>query len=161
MSEPRFDFQLTAPCSKDWSELDGDERSRHCAECQLDVLNLSALTRAEGEAHLEAHRGGRTCLFFLRHPDGRIVTTDDPVPVARRPRRSWWRRVAAGFAAMGVGLLPSCFQTQCEEAPEEACPEPVVPEEAQEGEHDYEMLAELGGYWADLGVMEYVGDDEP
>jgi hypothetical protein len=72
---------VSSPCSADWGAMHGDERVRRCAQCELDVFNLSELTRAEAQALVRA-RDGRLCVRFFRREDGTVVTKDCPVGLA-------------------------------------------------------------------------------
>src|SRR3954469_19985825 len=40
-------IQVASPCTADWSQMTGDDRTRHCGACQKNVYNLSGMTRAE------------------------------------------------------------------------------------------------------------------
>lgn len=94
---------IERPCPKQWSELVGDERRRHCDQCQLQVTNLSALTRAEGEAFL-ASRTGRVCVTYVPAAGGGAR------PLAARRSRGFASSLAR-LAAAGLGilaLLPGC-----------------------------------------------------
>ena len=62
-------IKIASPCKANWEQMAGDERVRHCAECNLDVYNLSAMTRREVE-HLVQEREGRLCARFYRRADG-------------------------------------------------------------------------------------------
>src|SRR5262245_24545285 len=91
--------QIAKPCSANWAEMSGDERTRRCALCSLDVYDLSQMTRAEAETLL-AERTGRTCVRLWRRADGTVITADCPVGV-----RAAWRKVrwaAAAVLAAGV-----------------------------------------------------------
>lgn len=56
----------------------GDERVRHCSECNLNVYNLSAMTEREVKKLIEANRGQRLCARFYRRSDGTVLTQDCP-----------------------------------------------------------------------------------
>lgn len=98
--------RIAKPCTADWNAMQGDDRVRHCGQCDLDVYDLSAMRRTEAESFLAERLGkGRTCVRFHRRADGRLLTRDCPVGV-----RAAWRRVAwaasalaaAGFAAAAM-----------------------------------------------------------
>jgi hypothetical protein len=79
--------RIASPCKANWNEMSGDERSRHCRECKLNVYNVAGLTKKEAEALLEkAAAGQRVCLRLSRRADGTIITKDCPagVKLARR-----------------------------------------------------------------------------
>jgi hypothetical protein len=74
-------IQIASPCTADWDKMAGDERMRHCSDCQLNVYNLSDMTRDEALAFL-AQREGRTCVRMFKRPDGTVITRDCPVGLA-------------------------------------------------------------------------------
>src|SRR6476661_4542319 len=78
-------LEIASPCAVHWDEMRGDERSRFCGQCQLQVYNLTDMTRCQAEAFL-SERVGRTCLRFYRRADGTILTQDCPrgMALARR-----------------------------------------------------------------------------
>src|SRR5215472_2919723 len=56
-------IHVAAPCPADWTQMSGDDRVRHCSECNLNVYNLSEMTRAEAERLILSHEG-RLCARF-------------------------------------------------------------------------------------------------
>ncbi len=72
------DVHIASPCRSDWAQMSGDDSVRHCAECNLNVYNLSEMSRREAE-ELIASREGRLCVRFFRRADGTILTRDCPV----------------------------------------------------------------------------------
>lgn len=68
-------IEISKPCPVDWSRMVGDEKSRHCAQCNKRVFNLTKMTRRQAEVIVEAS-GGRLCARITRQPDGTIVTED-------------------------------------------------------------------------------------
>lgn len=89
-------IRVASPCTAAWSKMTGDERVRHCADCQKNVYNLSDLTRDEAEA-LIVEKEGRLCVRYFQRADGTILLKDCTVGVRRKRRR---RFVAAGAAAL-------------------------------------------------------------
>lgn len=73
--------QIASPCSADWNAMQGDDRARHCRDCNLTVYNLSEWTRDEAEAFL-AQREGRVCARLYQRADGTVITRDCPVGLA-------------------------------------------------------------------------------
>lgn len=106
-TSPLDNVKVAAPCPADWNRMSGDERTRFCAECQLNVYNLSAMTKPEAEKLLR-EREGRLCVRFYRRADGAILTANCPRGLARIKQRA--RRIAtAAFSAVaafvsGLGL---------------------------------------------------------
>jgi hypothetical protein len=106
-------IRVASPCPADWNKMIGDERVRHCAECNLNVYNLSAMTEREVQK-LIASSQGRLCARLYRRADGTIITQDCPRglrAVARRISRITAALLAAvmsvSFAAAGTKPRPS------------------------------------------------------
>lgn len=98
--------RIASPCTADWNKMTGDDRVRHCAQCDLDVFNLAELTTAEVEALIVAHTGRRLCGRIYQRADGTMLTQDCPVGLERI--RRGLIRVVAGVAAalvMVFGVL--------------------------------------------------------
>jgi hypothetical protein len=101
---PRFKHplnhvRLSSPCKADWDQMIGSERTRFCGQCNLNVYNLSGMTRDEAES-LIARNERRLCVRFYRRVDGSIITQDCPVGLrAIHERVSYWTR-AIGVAAL-------------------------------------------------------------
>ncbi len=89
-------IRVASPCSADWAQMTGDDRSRHCGDCKKHVYNLSDMTRDEAEA-LIIEKEGRLCVRYFQRIDGTILLKDCAVGVSRKRRR---RIVAIGAAAM-------------------------------------------------------------
>jgi hypothetical protein len=83
--------------------MEGDDKTRHCASCRLNVHNLSAMTGADAEALVSRTlgEGKRLCGVFYRRPDGTVLTQDCPVGLAAVKARLR-RRVARIAAALGL-----------------------------------------------------------
>jgi hypothetical protein len=118
---PRFrnpldHVQVAAPCKADWDQMLGSDRMRFCGQCNLNVYNLSGMTRSEAES-LIARNEGRPCVRFYRRFDGSIITSDCPTGLsAIRRRVSYLTKalVAAGLAFLAsigfqesVSIIPS------------------------------------------------------
>ena len=83
---PLEQVQVAAPCKADWEQMIGSERMRFCGACNLNVYNLSGMTRSEAES-LIARNEGRLCVRFYRRRDGSIITKDCPVGLRAIQRR--------------------------------------------------------------------------
>jgi hypothetical protein len=98
-------LRIAKPCPADWDDMAGDDRTRHCATCDLDVHDLSALSRTDAEAFIRGRAGQRTCIQLWRRADGRVLTSDCPAGVRAAFRRVAWAAsalLAAGFAAAAM-----------------------------------------------------------
>ena len=100
-------LKIATPCPASWADMAGDDRTRYCQQCQLHVHDLSAMTRAEGEA-LVASSTGRLCTRMTRRPDGTIVTLDDQRST-RTPTPHRWRALAASL----LGALSTLWLSAC------------------------------------------------
>jgi len=97
-------IRVASPCTADWSKMAGDDRVRHCADCNLNVYNFSAMTEREVARLLAASKGTRLCGRLYRRADGTILTRDCPVGLRTRIRRVSRRVGAALSAAMSLGV---------------------------------------------------------
>lgn len=107
-SNPLSKVRVASPCPADWDSMIGDERVRFCGQCELNVYNLSAMTKAQAE-NLIVRTEGRLCVRFFRRRDGSILTRDCPVGLARLKQRLSRIRsaVAAGLLGFFAGASGS------------------------------------------------------
>ena len=98
-------LRIASPCTVSWDSMNGDDRSRFCGQCRLNVYNISAMTQSEAE-HLIAEKEGRVCLRLYKRADGTVITRDCPIGLAAVRRRAAWMigRVAAGFVLVASGF---------------------------------------------------------
>lgn len=102
-------LRVATPCPVSWEQMTGDARVRFCDHCQLNVYNISELSRAAAET-LIASTEGRICARLYQRADGSVITKDCPVGLrALRIRVS--KRAAAVFAAL-VGISSAAFGQQ-------------------------------------------------
>jgi len=97
---PLDKISVAAPCPASWDEMRGDDRVRFCGQCQLNVYNLSAMTRQAAEK-LVAQREGRLCVRFYRRTDDTVLTQDCPRGL-EAVRRAAWRAASAVFAGVAA-----------------------------------------------------------
>ncbi len=106
-TNPLDNLKIAAPCSADWNEMNGSERARFCASCQLNVYNLSAMTRSEAEK-LIIETEGNLCLRFYRRADGTVLTQNCPTGLKALKRRAMQSATAVFAVALsfltGIGL---------------------------------------------------------
>jgi len=106
-------IRVASPCNARWNDMDGDERARFCGQCQKNVFNLSAMTRAQIET-LIREKEGKFCGRFYRRPDGRMLTVDCP----SRLRRMRERLASIGGALCALLFsLAGCSQRQASSSP--------------------------------------------
>ena len=79
-------ISVAKPCSANWDEMSGDERSRHCGMCKLNVYNLSGMTSDQIEALIQA-KEGKLCVRLFKRTDGTVITQDCPVGLAKLRKR--------------------------------------------------------------------------
>lgn len=104
-NNPLDHVKVASPCSADWDAMIGNERSRFCGQCKLNVYNLSSMTRAEAE-HLIASAEGRLCVRFYRRADGSILTENCPVGLraVRRRMKSVARAISTAVLSFLAGV---------------------------------------------------------
>ena len=93
-------IRIATPCPASWDRMVGDDRVRHCGDCNKNVYNLSEMTRDEAETLIVAKRGDLCARYCNQRADGTIITSDCAVGVSRRRKR---RLIAAGAAALLAG----------------------------------------------------------
>lgn len=99
---------IAAPCPADWDSMPGTDQVRHCGQCNMNVYNLSAMTRLQAEALLRETEG-RLCARLYRRADGTIFTESCPPGL-----RAIGRRISrvAGAAMSAVATLSSATAAQ-------------------------------------------------
>ena len=97
---------------------DSNERVRHCADCNLNVYNLSAMTERQVQELIGDSRGKRLCTRFYRRADGTVLTKDCPWSLRALRRRA--SRTAAVIMAtimsIGVGFGKNNSQKPSQQA---------------------------------------------
>src|SRR5512143_2812960 len=68
-------IRIASPCSASWDDMKGDDRVRHCAKCDKDVFNLSAMTREQAES-LVLDKKGDLCARYYQRKDGTLLLSD-------------------------------------------------------------------------------------
>ena len=101
-TNPLDHVRIAAPCSADWDSMFGNERVRFCAQCKLNVYNLSEMTKADAEV-LIARAEDRLCIRYYRRRDGSIMTQNCPVGL-----RAIKRRLSRVASAVGSALVTFC-----------------------------------------------------
>ncbi len=77
-TNPLDNIRVASPCSADWNQMYRNDPKRFCANCKLNVYNLSEMTRDEAENFLMASEG-RVCVRYFRRKDGTVLTKNCPV----------------------------------------------------------------------------------
>lgn len=94
--------RVAAPCPANWDSMYGNERVRFCGECQLNVYNLSEMSRADAE-RLVGHSEGRLCVRYYKRTDGSIITQNCPVGLRALKRRV--SRIATAISSVMLSFL--------------------------------------------------------
>lgn len=108
-TDPLAHVRVAAPCTASWEGMSGNESVRFCAQCSLNVYNLSGMTRKEAET-LVTNSEGRLCVRFYRRADGTILTGNCPVGLRALKRRfsrvtnALLSSVLGFFAGLGINL---------------------------------------------------------
>ena len=95
------EIRIASPCAASWEQMQGDERSRFCDECQLHVYNLSAMSAPDAAA-LVQEKEGRLCVRYYARPDGTMLVQDCPVGFQAARRRVLSRLATAAAALFGL-----------------------------------------------------------
>ena len=106
-NSPLDNVKIASPCNADWDQMAGSERARFCGQCNLNVFNLSSMTKDEAEL-LIGQTEGRLCVRYFQRADGSVLTKDCPVGLrAFRRRMSYVARAVSSLVLTflaGVGL---------------------------------------------------------
>lgn len=93
-------LEIASPCSEEWDDMVGDERTRFCDSCRKNVFNISSMSGPEVEELIESAEG-RVCVRLFRRHDGTVLTSDCPIGLAER---AWRRARNTGLAAAALML---------------------------------------------------------
>src|ERR1700761_7963153 len=107
-------IRIASPCPAEWAKMIGDDRIRHCAECNLNVYNLSAMTEREVKILLTANRGRRLCTRFYRRADGTVLTQDCPWSLRAATRKA--SRLAAAILTAVLSVNFAAARSKPKEA---------------------------------------------
>lgn len=105
MTGQKFDvntLRVASPCSVGWENMSGDERTRFCKLCNLNVYNISELSSREVET-LIAKSEGKICGRIYKRADGTVLTKDCPVGL-----RAYYKRTAR-FAGAALAAIIGLF----------------------------------------------------
>jgi hypothetical protein len=117
------DVQIASPCSENWEDMVGDQRTRFCVKCDKNVYDVSAMTRDEAETLIASTEGSdELCLRLYRRQDGTILTAD--CAVGRRRRRV--TRVAAAAAVFGGAAAALSYGATATTASEMSIQAPTI-----------------------------------
>ena len=96
-------IRVESPCTASWANMRGDDRVRHCNDCNKNVFNLSAMPEAEAAALLNDNVDGALCVRFYTRADGTVMTSDCSISTRAATRRTLRKvPVMAGAALLAV-----------------------------------------------------------
>lgn len=103
----RDELPIPTPCHADWNAMELRDKARFCAECSLEVLDVSARTEAEARALATTPSNARVCVSYIVRPDGTIRLAKDTnapdVPLGALRRRGSALVAAASLALAACG----------------------------------------------------------
>ena len=116
MNDQKFDInslRIAKPCPTTWESMSGDDRTRFCNLCELNVYNVAEMNSAE-VTQLMTQREGQVCMRLYRRADGTVLTKDCPVGVrAFRKRAS---AIASAAVAAVLGLFSVSYAQKDKDA---------------------------------------------
>ncbi len=106
-------IQIASPCRVSWDSMEGDDITRFCGLCHLNVYDLSAMGSKDAEEFLQSRVSNeRVCVRFFRRHDGTIITEDCPVGLRKIRRLTAMLNTAVvSVVSMLVSVLPARAQT--------------------------------------------------
>ncbi|NHZ34252.1 hypothetical protein [Massilia rubra] len=82
-------IDIASPCTASWDDMQGDERVRHCNDCNKNVFNLSAMPEADATRLLADNHQGDLCVRFYQRQDGTVMTSDCGDSQRAMVRQAW------------------------------------------------------------------------
>ncbi len=101
------ELAIAAPCPVAWHTMQGDDRVRHCEQCDKNVYDLSEMTAAEIRQLIE-EKEGQFCAQLYRRQDGTVITADCPVGLRLRLWRRLRKSTAWAASLFAMIFLPGC-----------------------------------------------------
>ena len=105
---PLDNIKIASPCPANWDAMNGNDKVRFCAECKLNVYNLSGMNKFEAEDLLRSTEG-RLCVRYFRRADGTILTQD--CPVGWRALKKRVSNLAAAACTLVLGIMGTLMFT--------------------------------------------------
>jgi uncharacterized protein len=91
-------IEVKSPCSEKWNEMKGTDKVRFCGHCDLNVNNISELTRKQA-MRLVRESDGRICIHYIKNPvNNKPIFADKLYQISRRAG------IAAGFLGASLSL---------------------------------------------------------
>jgi len=120
MTDRKFEInslRVASPCPMNWENMSGDELTRFCDLCSLNVYNISEMSEREVQT-LVAKSEGRICARIYKRADGTVLTRNCPVGF-----RAYQKRVSrfAGAALATIMGICSIAFGQSDSKKEKVC----------------------------------------
>ncbi|NHZ79855.1 hypothetical protein F2P44_11290 [Massilia sp. CCM 8695] len=104
-------IDIASPCTASWDKMQGDDRVRHCKDCNKNVFNLSAMPQADAAALLADNHSGDLCVRFYRRQDGTVISSDCSDSPRAVVRQAWRKLPFMAGAAMLALSAAGCAMT--------------------------------------------------
>ncbi|MDQ1813284.1 hypothetical protein RBA41_08205 [Massilia sp. CCM 9210] len=114
---------IASPCTVSWDKMAGDDRVRHCNDCNKNVFNLSSMPQADAAALLADNHHGDLCVRFYRRQDGTVMTSDCGDSPRAAVRQAW--RKLPHMAGAAVLALSAAGCSASDAAPDAKAHSPV------------------------------------
>lgn len=98
---------IPSPCTEDWNSMTGNEQVRFCKHCNLNVQNLSQMTRSQAQRLID-RSNGRLCVRYHHDTTGQPLT----LPVRQKLHHIGRRvsRIAAGAFTATLSVTSAVAQ---------------------------------------------------
>lgn len=97
---------IETPCSEDWNEMTGNEKTRLCSHCDLFVNDISLMTEDEAFGLIERSEGN-LCVRFEAHP-----VTNAPIFADKLYQITRRTGVAAGVLGATLAVSSSAYSQE-------------------------------------------------
>ncbi|MFB9243668.1 hypothetical protein IV454_28705 [Massilia antarctica] len=120
-------IDIASPCTASWDKMKGDDRVRHCKDCNKNVFNLSAMAQADAAALLADNHDGKLCVRFYQRQDGTVMTSDCGDSPRAAVRQAWRKLPFMAGAAMLALSAAGCAVSDPVPVSTVDAPAPTVP----------------------------------
>lgn len=96
-------IRVSSPCTEDWDQMAGNEKVRFCSHCDLEVNNLSAMSRKEALRFVR-RSSGRICVRYIENP-----SANAPVFADRLYRIGRRAGIAAGVLGASLAVSTAAY----------------------------------------------------
>jgi hypothetical protein len=103
------ELPIGRPCEESWDDMRGDAKQRHCASCDKEVYDLSAMTQKKAQDVLARRAAGqRLCVRYSFNEVGQLDFQRESLIPPALLLRGRQVAMAAGLAAAAMsGCLPA------------------------------------------------------